>query len=125
MSGLGFTARGDESPQMVKLSMSYTPKENICLVLDEANITMLAGLTFTGDLKSDSTRFEGMNVRAIDCTWQRPAEVRSDDTWRGIGDVSIVGLAVLFAMIASPVKGGYAETEMMHDLHPLVGMPDY
>jgi hypothetical protein len=48
--------------------MSPTPKENICLVLDEASITMLAGLTFTGDLKSDSARFESMSVRAIDCT---------------------------------------------------------
>jgi hypothetical protein len=105
--------------------MSPTPKENICLVLDEANITMLAGLTFTSDAKSDSASFEGMNVRAIDCTWRRPAEVEPNDTWRGIWDVSIVGLALLLEMIASPVKGGYTETGMMHDLHPLAGMLDY
>ena len=85
---------------------------------------MLAGLTFNGNLKSDSARFEDMTLRAIDCTWRRPTELRSDDTWRGVGDVSVVGLAVLFEMIASPVRG-YPETGMMHDLHPLAGMPDY
>jgi hypothetical protein len=124
MAGLGLTASGDQSPSLL-VSMSPTPKENICLVLDEASITMLAGLTFTGDSKRDSVRFEGMNVRAIDCTWRWPVKVRSDDTWRGIGDVSIVGLAVLFAMIASPIKGGHSAAGMMHDLHPLAGMPNY
>lgn len=124
MAGLGLTARGDQSPPLVGVSMSPTPKENICLVLDEANITMLAGLTFTGDTKSDSTRFEGMNVRAIDCTWRRPAELEANDTWRGIGDVSIAGLAVLFEMILAPVRG-HLETGMMHHLHPLAGMPDH
>lgn len=124
MAGLGLTARGDQSPRLVGVSMSPTPKENICLVLDEAKITILAGLTFTSDPKSDTARFERMSIRAINCTWQRPAEVEMDDTWRGIGDVPIVGLAVLFEMIASPVRG-YPETGMMHDLHPLVGMPDY
>ena len=86
MAGLGLTATGDQTPRQVGVSMSPTPKENICLVLDEASVTILAGLTFTGDPKIDAARFEGMNVRASDCTWQRPAE--SDDTWRGIGDVS-------------------------------------
>lgn len=124
MAGLGLTARGDQSLPLVGVSMSPNPKENICLVLDEASITMLAGLTFTSDLKSDFARFEGMNVRAIDCTWRRPAELKSNDTWRGIGDVSIVGLAVLFEMIAAPVRG-HSEMGMMHDLHPLAGMPDY
>lgn len=104
--------------------MSLTSKENICLVLDEANITILAGLALTGDPKSDTARVEGINIRAIDCTWRRPAELELDDTWRGIGDESVVGLAVLFEMIASPVRG-YPETGMMHDLHPLIGMPDY
>ena len=104
--------------------MSPTPKENICLVLDEANITILAGLAFSSDPKSDTALVEGINIHAIDCTWRRPAELELDDTWRGIGDKSIVGLAVLFEMIASPVRG-YPETGMMHDLHPLVGMPDY
>lgn len=124
MAGLGLTASGDQSPRLVGVSMSPTPKENIRLVLDEASITMLAGLTFTGDNKSDSARFEGMNVRVIDCTWRRPAEVASNDTWRGVGDVSIVGLAVLFEMIAAPIRR-HPETGMMHDLHPLAGMPDY
>ena len=124
MVGLGLTARGDQSPRLVGVSMSLTPKENICLVLDEANITIIAGLTFTGDPKSDTARFEGMNIRAIDCTWRWPAELELDDTWRGIEDVSIVGLAVLFEMMASPVRG-YPETGMMHDLYPLVGMPGY
>jgi hypothetical protein len=122
MAGLGLTATGDQTPRMVGVSMSPTPKENVCLVLDEASITVLAGLTFNNDPKSDAARFEGINVRAIDCTWQRPAE--SDDTWRGIGDVSIVGLAVLFEKIASPIRG-YSEWGMMRDLHPLVGMPRY
>ena len=124
MVGLGLTTRGDQSPRSVGVSMSLIPKENICLVLDKANITILTGLTFTSDPKSDTARFEGMNIRAIDCTWRGPAELELDDTWRGIGYESIVGLAVLFEMIASPVRG-YPETGMMHDLHPLVGMPDY
>jgi hypothetical protein len=124
MAGLGLTARGDESPSLVRVSMSPNSRENICLALDETGITMLAGLMFTEDLEGDFARFESMNVRATDCTWRRPAEVKSNDTWRGIGDLSIVGLAVLFEMIASPVRG-YSETGMMHDLHPLAGMPDY
>jgi hypothetical protein len=56
--------------------------------------------------------------------WRRPAESKANDTWRGIGDVSIVGVAVLFEMILSPARG-HLETGMMHHLHPLVGMPDY
>lgn len=124
MAGLGLNARGDQSPRLVGVSMSPTPKENICLVLDEASITMLASLMFTGDAKSDSDRFESMNVRVVDCTWRRPAELASNDSWRGVGDVSIVGLAVLFEMIASPIRG-HLETGMMHHLHPLAGMPDY
>ena len=48
----------------------------------------------------------------------------SNDTWRGIGDVSIVAVAVLFKMVFSPVRG-HLETGMMHDLHPLAGMPNY
>lgn len=124
MAGLGLTARGDQSSRLVSVSMSPTPKENICLVSDEANITILAGLAFTRNPKSDTARVEGISKRAIGCTWRRPAELELDDTWRGIGDESIVGLAVLFEMIASPVRG-YPETGMMHDLHPLVGMPDY
>lgn len=104
--------------------MLPNPKQNICLVLDEASITMISRLTFTGDLKKDFARFERLNVRAIDCTWRRPAEVKANDTWRGIGDVSIIGLTVLFEMIASPVRG-HSEMGMMHDLHPLAGMPDY
>ena len=124
MAGLGHTAKGDQSPPLTGLSMSPNPKENICLVLNEASITMLAGLTFTGEAQSDTTRFEGMRVRAIDCTWRRPAEMKANDTWRGTGDVSIVGLAVLFVMILSPVRGRL-ETGMMHHLHPVAGMPGY
>lgn len=124
MAGLGLTTRGDQSPPLVGVSLSPNPKENICLVLDEASIAMLAGLTLTGDLESDSTLFEDMNVRVIDCTWRRPSELKANDTWRGIGDVSIVGLAVLFEMILAPVRGNL-ETGMMHHLHPLAGMPDY
>jgi len=104
--------------------MSPNPKRNICLALDEASIATLAGLTFTGDPESNLTRFEGINVRAIDCTWRRPTESKANDTWRGIGDVSVVGVAVLFEMILSPIRG-HLETGMMHHLHPLAGMPDY
>jgi len=124
MAGLGCTPRGDQSPPLVGVSMSPNPKENMCLVLDEAGIAMLAGLTFTGDPKNDCAVFEGMNVRAVDCTWRRPVEVKANDTWRGIGDVSIVGLAVLFEMVLSPDRG-HLEMGMMHHLHPLAGMPDY
>lgn len=124
MAGLGRTARGDQSPPLVGVSMSPSPRENICLVLDEGNITMLAALAFTGDSSSDLLRFEALNVRAIDCTWRRPAESKWNDTWRGVGDVSIVGLAVLFEKIASPVRG-HSELGMMYDLHPLAGMPNY
>ncbi|KAI7258930.1 hypothetical protein KC343_g4433 [Hortaea werneckii] len=124
MAGLGFTSKGDQSPPLLGVSMSPNPKENICLVLNEASIAMLAGLTFTGDAQSDATRFEGIKVRVVDCTWQRPAELKANETWRGIGDVSIVGLAVMFEMIISPVRG-HLMTGMMHHLHPLAGMPDY
>ncbi|KAI7537666.1 hypothetical protein KC331_g10804, partial [Hortaea werneckii] len=60
MAGLGLTAKGDQSPPLLGLSMSPNPKENICLVLDEASIAMLAELTFSSDAQSDATRFEGM-----------------------------------------------------------------
>jgi hypothetical protein len=65
---------------MVTISMSLEPRENICLVLDEASITTLAELTFTSDLKSDSTLFERINVRPINCTWRRPIESKANDT---------------------------------------------
>lgn len=105
IAGLGLTTRGDQSLRLVGVYMSPTPKEDICLVLDEASINMLAGLTFTSDMKNDFARFEGMNVRVIDCTWRRPSESTSNDAWRGVVDVSIVGLAVLFEMIAAPIRG--------------------
>ncbi|KAI6884870.1 hypothetical protein KC360_g3980 [Hortaea werneckii] len=124
MAGLGLTHRGDESPPFLYMSSNPTPKENICLVLDEASITMLAGLTFTGEAQSDTTQIEGIRVRVIDCTWRRPAEMKADDTWRGTGNVSIVGLAVLFEMTLSPDRA-HLMTGMMHHLHPLAGMPDY
>ncbi|KAI7474504.1 hypothetical protein KC351_g10580 [Hortaea werneckii] len=124
MAGLGLTAKGDQSPPLVGVSMSPNPKENVCLVLDEASIAMLAGLTFTGEPKNDTTLFEGMKVRVVDCTWRRPAELKANDTWRGVGDVSIVGLALLFEMVLSPDRG-HLVTGMMRHLHPLTGMPDY
>ena len=124
MAGLGLTARGDQPPPLVSVSMSPNTKENIRLVLGEASVAMLAGLTFTVGPKSDSTLFDSMYVRAVDCTWRWPAESKANETWRGIGDVSIVGLAVLFKMILSPVRG-HLVTVMMHHLHPLAGMPDY
>ncbi|GAB7335467.1 hypothetical protein MBLNU13_g07827t1 [Cladosporium sp. NU13] len=84
IAGLGLTARGDQSPRLCGVSMSPIPKENNCLVLDEASIPMLYGLTLTGDMERDSDRFEGLNVRVIDCTWRQPVYLALDDIWRGV-----------------------------------------
>jgi hypothetical protein len=126
MTGLGFTAREEEEDEMsvAFLSTVHNPSENICLVLDEARIIMLADLTFD-DPKDDLDRFEGMTVRAIDGTWRRPAEVKVNETYRGVGDVSIIGLAELFKVMASPEGGGHSYFGIMHDLHPLNGMPEW
>jgi hypothetical protein len=126
MKGLDFTPRDgeeDDEPRAL-LSTVYNPSENICLVLDEARITMLADLAFD-EPKDDLERFEGLTVRAIDGTWRRPAEVRANETYRGVGDVSIVGLAELFEVMASPEGGGHSYHGIMRDLHPLNGMPEW
>lgn len=126
MTGLGFTAREEEEDEVsvAFLSTVHNPSENMSLVLDEARIIMLADLTF-GDPKDDLDRFECMTVRAIDGTWRRPAEVKVNETYRGVGDVSIVGLAELFNVMASPEGGGHSYFGIMHDLHPLNGMPEW
>jgi hypothetical protein len=125
MKGLDFTPRGEEEEHATGLlSTVYNPSENICLVLDEARIAMLADLTFD-ELKDDLKRFESMTVRAIDGTWRRPAEVRTNETYRGVGDISIIGLAELFTVMASPEGGGHSFLGIMHDLHPLNGMPEW
>ena len=125
MMGLDFTPRDEEEddPRSL-LSVMPNPSENICLILDEARIIMLADLTF-GEPKDDLRRFEGLTVRAIDGTWRRPAEVKANETYRGIGDVSIVGLAELYGVMASPEGGGHCYGGIMHDLHPLNGMPEW
>jgi hypothetical protein len=125
MRGLDFTPRDKEEEYAGGLlSTVHNPSENICLVLDEARIIMLAELAFD-EPKDDLERFEGLTVRAIDGTWRRPAEVKANETYRGVGDVSIVGLAELFGVMASPDGGGHSFLGIMHDLHPLNGMPEW
>lgn len=124
MAGLDFTPREGDYASEAFLSTVHNPSENICLVLDEANITMLADLTF-GEPEDDRKRFEAMTVRAIDGTWRRPSEARIDETYRGVGDVSIIGLAELFEVMASPPGGGHSFSGIMSDLHPLNGMPEW
>jgi len=126
MKGLGFTPREEEQDEVsvALLSTVHNPSENICLALDEASITMLADITF-GEPKDDLQRFEGLTVRAIDGTWRRPAEAKVNETYRGVGDVSIIGLAELFKVMASPEGGGHSFLGIMHDLHPLKGMPEW
>jgi hypothetical protein len=126
MKGLGFTPREEEEDEVsvALLSTVHNPSENICLVLDEASIIMLAGITF-GEPKNDLQRFEGMTVRAIDGTWRRPAEVKVNETYRGVRDVSIIGLAELSKVMAPPEGGGQSFLGIMHDLHPLEGMPEW
>ena len=85
---------------------------------------MLADLTF-GDPEDDLERFEEMTVRAVGGTWRRPAEVKVNENYRGVGDVSIIGLAELFKVMASPEGGGHSYFGIMHDLHPLNGMPEW
>lgn len=124
MKGLDFAAReGEDAPEAL-LSTVPNPSENICLAFDEARITMLADIAF-GEQKVDLERFEGMTVRAVDGTWRRPAEVKVNETYRGVGDVFIIGLAELFEVMASPVGGGHSFLGIMHDLHPLNGMPEW
>jgi hypothetical protein len=126
MKGMGFTAREEEKDEVsvALLSTVHNPSENICLAFDEASITMLADITF-GEPNDDLERFEGMAVRAIDGTWRRPAEVKVNETYRGVGDVSIIGWAELFNVMASPEGGGHSFLGIMHDLHPLKGMPEW
>jgi hypothetical protein len=122
MNGLGFTPKN--ARRSAFLSTVSNPSENICLALNEASIVMLADLAFD-EPNDNSNRFRGMTVRAIDCTWRRPAEVRVDETYRGVGDVSIIGLAELYEVMSSPVGGGHSMLGIMHDLHPLNGMPEW
>jgi len=66
----------------------------------------------------DITRFK-LDVAyddSLDCTWRRPAEMKSNDTWRGIGDLSIVGLAVLFEMIVPSTLQQSERVEARADL---------
>lgn len=124
MKGLGYAVREDEKGiTALARALSTLPisGENICLALDEARITELANLTMS-EPRDGLRHFQGVTVRAIEGTWWRPAEVESDQTYRGVGDVSITGLAMLYYLIASPVNG-YSMHGMMHDLHPLNGMP--
>jgi len=125
MKGLDFTPRDEEeNDPRALLSTMHNPSENICLALDEAAIFKLADLTF-GEPKDDLERFGSLTVRAIDGTWRRPAEVKANETYRGVGDVSIVGLAELYGVMASPEGGGHCYGGIMHDLHPLNGMPEW
>jgi hypothetical protein len=126
MRGLDFTARNEHEASMRRAFVSTTsnPSENICLALDEASITKLADLTFPAP-GEDMESVEDVTVRAIDCTWRRPAEVRINESYRGAGDVSVNGLAYLYEFMASPVGGGWSLSGIMHDLHPLIGMPEW
>ena len=125
MQGLDFTMREDEREMYestMLLSTLPIPNENICLVLDEAKITMLASIVF-GEPEYDLERLEGMTVRAIDGTWKRPMEEQFKETYRGVGDLSITGLATLYELIACPLDGAHSSSGIMHDLHPLQGVP--
>ena len=112
MRNLGLNTTYDDEEV---LSFSRIASQLICLVLDEPTITTLATLT-VGESKEDRKRLQTVTVRVIDCDWRRLGEVEVGDTYRGVGKVSVVGLASLFEIVSS--KDGFTR-----GLHPLNGMP--
>lgn len=97
------------------LSFSRIASQLVCLVLDEPTITTLATLT-VGESKEDRKRLQNITVRVIDCDWRRNGEVEVGDAYRGVGNVSVVGLASLFEVVSS--NDGFSR-----GLHSLNGMP--
>ncbi|KAF2723825.1 hypothetical protein K431DRAFT_282519 [Polychaeton citri CBS 116435] len=89
---------------------------NVCLVLDEAKVKMLAGLQFLDEHIQEFIAFRRETVKAIDANWDRSRAAGS--SYHGVGNVSINGLQRLYLLITSG-----ANTGAMEDLHPLNGFP--
>ncbi|KAH0001708.1 hypothetical protein KCU78_g14742, partial [Aureobasidium melanogenum] len=90
-------------------------RNQACLVLDAAAITMLADLKFATELKDDRAAFENMKIRAIDIHWNRPQSTASN--YRGIGQLPIDALARFYHLLTSGPDSGY-----MEGMHPLDGV---
>lgn len=108
MRGLRLNYEDDED------MLGHLASMRACLVLDAKSIVELAELTGDERLKD----LERVTVRAIDCGWKRKTIADSDHTYRGVGDVSIIGLADLFDIITK-------ESGFMEGCHPMKGMPEF
>ncbi|CAD0086543.1 unnamed protein product [Aureobasidium vineae] len=91
-------------------------RNQACMVLDAAAITMLAGLKFPEELKDDQTEFEDKKIKVVDVQWNRPQSTTS--SYRGTGQLSITALARFYHLLTSGPEGGY-----MEEMHPLDGVP--
>lgn len=117
MTALDFFHLAGFDGEVESLGRGCNPSQMFCLVLDEEKISMLAGLTFD-DFEKDRKTLENLTVRVIDGNWKRPSKLRLDETYRGIGDVSVVYLYEFFKVMA-------AWDGHMIDTHPLNGIPEY
>ncbi|KAG9644930.1 hypothetical protein KCV04_g4038, partial [Aureobasidium melanogenum] len=87
-------------------------RNQACLVLDAAAITMLAQLKFPEGLEDDREAFKDKKVTAIDIQWNKPKT--STGSYRGTGQLSINALARFYHLVtAGP------DLLCMQDMHPL------
>ncbi|KAH0371537.1 hypothetical protein KCU65_g1767, partial [Aureobasidium melanogenum] len=86
-------------------------RNQVCLVLDAAAMTMLAELKFPGESKDDRAAFGDKKVKAVDIQWNRPQT--STSSYRGIGHLSITALARFYHLITLGPDTGCMED--MHD----------
>lgn len=91
-------------------------RNQACLVLDAAAITMLAKIKFPEELKDNQATFEDKEIKVIDIQWVRPQSTTS--SYRGTGQLSINALARFYHLLTSGPDGGHMEA-----MHPLNGVP--
>ncbi|KAG9704668.1 hypothetical protein KCU69_g4999, partial [Aureobasidium melanogenum] len=91
-------------------------RNQVCLVLDAAAITMLAQLKFPEELRYDRAVFKDKKVKAIDIQWNRPQS--STSSYRGTGQLSINALARFYHLITLG-----PDLACMEDMHPLDVFP--
>ncbi|KAG9649736.1 hypothetical protein KCU95_g1119, partial [Aureobasidium melanogenum] len=91
-------------------------RNQACLVLDAAAITMLAQLKFPEELEDDRETFKDKKVTAIDIQWNRPQT--STSSYRGTGQLSINDLACFYNLVTSG-----PDLQCMQDMHPLDVVP--
>ncbi|KAK6008289.1 hypothetical protein QM012_000192 [Aureobasidium pullulans] len=91
-------------------------RNQACLVLDAAAITMLAELKFPKELADDQAAFEDKKIKVIDLHWNGPQSTSSG--YSGTGQLSINALARFYHLLTSGPESGY-----MEGMHPLDGVP--